>query len=480
MINKAKDAEKLNIENEKIVRLQDELRRKELEVAAREMRISTDEKVNSLNNLINADSPVILAKLPSQILFTHDGHDGEVNALKWVTDSEKYQKTNILATGGADRKVKIWLISSTSATVLDTFTNSNASITSIDVDGDCLLASSSDFASRLWTINDSRLRRTFTGHSSKVTTVKFLGKPSKSVSGSYDRTIKIWDINKHVCIRTLFAGSSCNDLVTRQGQESEVISGHFDKSIRFWDVRTDSSANSIQLQGKITSLTILPNSFQLLSSDRGDTLKLLDLRMNQVIRNYYADGFKIGCDWTRACVSPDGEYVVAGSSDGIVYIWNTLSGKIEKELKGAHTSNVNACSWSPNCQYFVSCDKNKKFAIWGPYNDPNFMSRMEFMQKRQMIDKRNLIDFEKILFLWEFHVENQGSTVVNASATSPEIRLRITDSSGQDVQGTKLGEQLQLRIELKNEDSALDMQATHLIAMSGHTQQQIALIDHKG
>lgn len=78
------------------------------------------------------------------------------------------------------------------------------------------------------------------------------------------------------------------------------------------------------------------------------------------------------------------------------------------------------------------------------------------------------------------HMEHQGSTVVNASATSPEIRLRITDANGQDVQGTKLGEQLQLRIELKNEDSALDMQATHLMAMSGHTQQQIALIDSNG
>ena len=83
-------------------------------------------------------------------------------------------------------------------------------------------------------------------------------------------------------------------------------------------------------------------------------------------------------------------------------------------------------------------------------------------------------------FEFSSHMEHQGSTVVNASATSPEIRLRITDASGQDVQGTKLGEQLQLRIELKNEDSALDMQATHLMAMSGHTQQQIALIDHNG
>ena len=144
-----------------------------------------------------------------------------------------------------------------------------------------------------------------------------------------------------------------------------MISGHFDKTIRFWDIRAISDAsNSIQLEGKITSLTISQNGNLLLSCDRGDRLKLLDLRMNQVIRDFYADGFKVGCDWTRATISPDSEYVAAGSSDGVVFIWNANNGKLEKELKGAHTSNVNACTWSPNGQLFISCDKSKKIVVW--------------------------------------------------------------------------------------------------------------------
>jgi len=365
--NKAKDAERLNYENEKLQRLQDQIKQKELEEQARNMQIS-DEKVNvfPVANLV-ADQSFILAKLPERILFSQEIHDGEVNALKWITGLDKYKNADVLATGGTDRKVKIWMVNhQSSLSLLETFTNSNAGITSIDVDGEFLLASSSDFASRLWTINDARLRRTFTGHSSKVSSVKFLGMPSKSVSGSYDRTIKIWDINKHVCIRTLFAGSSCNDLVTRQGHEAEVITGHFDKTIRFWDIRTDSSAINIPLQGKITSLTISSNNNLLLSCDRSDTLKLLDLRMNQVVKDFYADGFKVGLDWTRATISSDLEYVAAGSSDGNIFIWNANSGKLEKELKGGHSVNVNSCTWSPNGQLFISCDKSKKATVWAP------------------------------------------------------------------------------------------------------------------
>ena len=184
MSTKAKDAERLNLENEKIQRLQELLKRKELEYAARDMRLSSDNpnnnNANSSSAVFQADPAFILAKIPERVLFTQEIHDGEVNALKWITGLEKFRRNDVLATGGGDRKVKLWQINQSSLQLVDTFSNSNAAITSIDVDGKYLLASSSDFASRLWTISDSKLHRTFTGHSSKVTSVKFLGVPSKS------------------------------------------------------------------------------------------------------------------------------------------------------------------------------------------------------------------------------------------------------------------------------------------------------------
>nr|CAD7450971.1 unnamed protein product [Timema bartmani] len=54
--------------------------------------------------------------------------------------------------------------------------------------------------------------------------------------------------------------------------------------------------------------------------------------MNQVLRTFSAEGFKVGCDWSRAAFSPDGHYVSVGSSDGAVFIWN-VTGKVESILK---------------------------------------------------------------------------------------------------------------------------------------------------
>ncbi|CAD1469783.1 unnamed protein product, partial [Heterotrigona itama] len=97
---------------------------------------------------------------------------------------------------------------------------------------------------------------TLTGHCGKVMAAKFLGEPSKVVTGSYDRTLKIWDLRSKACIETKFAGSSCNDLVTSDGAGSTIISGHFDQRIRFWDTRAESSSNDILLEGKVTSLDL--------------------------------------------------------------------------------------------------------------------------------------------------------------------------------------------------------------------------------
>ncbi|XP_012279090.1 autophagy-related protein 16-1 [Orussus abietinus] len=207
---------------------------------------------------------------------------------------------------------------------------------------------------------------TLTGHCGKVMAAKFLGEPSKVVTGSHDRTLKIWDLRSRACIETKFAGSSCNDLVTSDGAGSTIISGHFDKRIRFWDTRAESSSNDILLQGKVTSLDLSRDANYLLSCVRDDTVKLLDLRMKQIVGSFSADGFKVGCDWARATFSPDGQYIAVGSSDGCVFIWSIATNKVESVLKD-HSSPVSAVSWHPHGALLASVDRAKKAVIWGDH-----------------------------------------------------------------------------------------------------------------
>uniref|UniRef100_A0A672R4F8 Autophagy-related protein 16-1-like n=1 Tax=Sinocyclocheilus grahami TaxID=75366 RepID=A0A672R4F8_SINGR len=269
-------------------------------------------------------------RVPSTALHIFDAHDGEVNAVRFSPGSR------LLATGGMDRRVKLWEVISGRCEPKGALTGSNAGITSIEFDsaGSYLLAASNDFASRIWTVDDYRLRHTLTGHSGKVLSARFLLDNSRIVSGSYDRTLKLWDLRSKVCMKTVFAGSSCNDIVCT---EQCVMSGHFDKKVRFWDIRSESIVHELELLGRVTSLDLNHDRTELLSCSRDDLVKIIDLRSNAVRQTFDAQGFKCGSDFTRVTFSPDGRYVAAGSADGVLYIWNVLTGKLDKTLDKGHS-----------------------------------------------------------------------------------------------------------------------------------------------
>uniref|UniRef100_A0A9J7Z8N7 APG16-like 1 n=1 Tax=Cyprinus carpio carpio TaxID=630221 RepID=A0A9J7Z8N7_CYPCA len=296
-------------------------------------------------------------RVPSTALHVFDAHDGEVNAVRFSPGSR------LLATGGMDRRVKLWEVVSGRCEPKGALTGSNAGITSIEFDsaGSYLLAASNDFASRIWTVDDLRLRHTLTGHSGKVLSARFLLDNTRIVSGSYDRTLKLWDLRSKVCMKTVFAGSSCNDIVCT---EQCVMSGHFDKKIRFWDIRSESIVRELELLGRVTSLDLNHDRTELLSCSRDDLVKIIDLRSIAVRQTFNAQGFKCGSDFTRVTFSPDGSYVAAGSADGVLYIWNVLTGKLDKTLDKGHSSAINSVSWSPSGAYVASVEKGSKAVLW--------------------------------------------------------------------------------------------------------------------
>uniref|UniRef100_A0A8C2H0D7 ATG16 autophagy related 16-like 1 (S. cerevisiae) n=1 Tax=Cyprinus carpio TaxID=7962 RepID=A0A8C2H0D7_CYPCA len=366
MAEKAQEANKLNAENEKDSRRRQAKLQKELADAAKEpLPIEPDDDIEVLSEDAGkgtgetspgrqtsrtpsrrASQPPPPAGLLDSIstifgyvsvcVYGHkfsksrtDAHDGEVNAVRFSPGSR------LLATGGMDRRVKLWEVVSGRCEPKGALTGSNAGITSIEFDsaGSYLLAASNDFASRIWTVDDLRLRHTLTGHSGKVLSARFLLDNTRIVSGSYDRTLKLWDLRSKVCMKTVFAGSSCNDIVCT---EQCVMSGHFDKKIRFWDIRSESIVRELELLGRVTSLDLNHDRTELLSCSRDDLVKIIDLRSIAVRQTFNAQGFKCGSDFTRVTFSPDGSYVAAGSADGVLYIWNVLTGKLDKTLDKGH------------------------------------------------------------------------------------------------------------------------------------------------
>ena len=71
------------------------------------------------------------------------------------------------------------------------------------------------------------------------------------------------------------------------------------------------------------------------------------------------------------------------------------------------------------------------------------------------------------------------SSILNNTAPSPGVRLRITTGAGDDISGTRLGEKLFLRIEIDKE-SIYGIFAKNLRAISPIEEDEIELLDSRG
>ncbi|XP_029054186.1 autophagy-related protein 16 isoform X3 [Osmia bicornis bicornis] len=122
---------------------------KELEDAARDTRPVSPDRSNLKEGIAGLPTAV-----PTKVSVTFNAHDGEVYAVKWSPVER------ILATGGADRKVKLWNITKGTSESKGILVGSNAGVMSVDFDstGTLILGASNDYASRVWTVSDLRLK----------------------------------------------------------------------------------------------------------------------------------------------------------------------------------------------------------------------------------------------------------------------------------------------------------------------------------
>lgn len=296
--------------------------------------------------------------IPNRVQLQFSAHDGEVNVVNWSPIK------HLIATGGADKIVKMWDVRKSSMSTSGEFIGSNASINSVGFDstGSYLLSASNDNACRIWTTQDCKLRHTLTGHGKKVTSAKFLGDIVKVVTGSHDRTLKIWDLQRRSCSKTISTISGCNDLVTMS--RDTIITGHMDKKIRFWDTRYDTINNEIQLQGKVTSLDISVDNWLLVSCDRADNIQLFDLRNYKMIELFKHDSFRVYYDSARVAFDRDTRLIAAGSNTGLIFIWN-LNGNLEKILQTNSQAAITAVAWDPFGSSIAAVDRGKFCSIWG-------------------------------------------------------------------------------------------------------------------
>ncbi|CAG8575588.1 21554_t:CDS:2 [Gigaspora rosea] len=63
-------------------------------------------------------------------------------------------------------------------------------------------------------------------------------------------------------------------------------------------------------------------------------------------------------------ISPDDRYIVSGSSDKCIYMWETDFPDENPIVLKAHENEVTSLSWSRDLELFASCSDDTSLRLW--------------------------------------------------------------------------------------------------------------------
>jgi WD40 repeat protein len=318
------------------------------------------------------------------LLTTLRGHS------KWVFGVSFSPDGQTLASGGADRTVKLWSLVDIHgkhpldagkfkplARLLRTFEGHADRVTQIGFspDGKTLASASFDKTIRLWRLDDVPLK-TLDGHHNRVLSVTFSPDGQRLASGSMDKTIKIWS-RTGVLLETLEGHTQRVSSLSFSPDGLLLASGSHDKTVKIWSLKEDGITNILPcpsaplfpcspsvlftLDGhsdSVTSVSFSPDSEIVASASKDKTIKLWT-RNGRLIKTL--TGHKA---WvTSVSFNPDGSMLASASDDGTVKLWNR-DGRLLRTFEGAHNSFVLGVAFSPDGKMLASAGYDNSVKLW--------------------------------------------------------------------------------------------------------------------
>lgn len=238
------------------------------------------------------------------------------------------------------------------------------------------------------------------------------------LSGSLDKTIRLWDIRwENVDPKTpwfpclYFVSSNrssyCQGFMNLAGRPVAAFdpeglifaAGISSESVKLYDLRSFDKGpfSSFKLTGKWngyyllrtkrvltfvilyfaaekedrngpewTGLKFSPDGKTILISTNGSMIKLIDAFSGTVLQTFTGH-LNTKSIPLEASFSPDSQFVISGSTDGRIHIWNAENGTKVCVLNGDHTGPVGCVQFNP--KYMMMASTCKNMAFWLPSVD---------------------------------------------------------------------------------------------------------------
>jgi eukaryotic-like serine/threonine-protein kinase len=252
-----------------------------------------------------------------------------------MTDFAATHDLGLVAYGDADRKLHVVeLATGKQLWEPARFPGTDVYALAFSPDGKTLAVSADtrDSVIRLWDVATQQEIGRLEGHAAYVTSLQFTPDGGGLISGSADQTIRIWDLATRKCVDVVRGHRQEVWRVKLLPDGKTLVSGAKDGTVLMWDISVRHPRN---LRGLIRdtfmSWTFAPDGQSILAVDwRGRVTRhrVDDLREMETLLELNDPALR----WRKGSLSENGEFLAAGSTNGLIHVWSLSKRKLEHRL----------------------------------------------------------------------------------------------------------------------------------------------------
>ena len=296
-----------------------------------------------------------------------------------------------LASGGADRTVRLWDITDDRDSMTLQKHTGPTNVLAFSPDGKMLASGSTDKTVQLWDATTGEPLATLTGHKNGIAALAFSPDGRTLVSGSTDGTIRFWQTATRAPADTLITGHAHSIKASTFFKDSStLVSAAFNGEINFWDVHTaqkvqlgNRTYENSELRDRYSAVAFSPDGTKLVSAAEDVTMVFGRFSATDAIDNLIrltdvSTGDELATlqrGSSKLIFSPDDRTKTVATTTGVgdIRLWNTETGDElvislnNDDLKPGFRGNlpmVLALAFSPDGRWLVSGTTEGEIRMW--------------------------------------------------------------------------------------------------------------------
>jgi len=284
---------------------------------------------------------------------------GHIDAVQYAVFSPDSKS---ILTCSWDKTAKIWnLQGKTVATLIG---HSEPLMTgSFSSNGAYIITGSRDKTVKLWNKEGEYLRTL--KHNQPITVVEFSPDAKYILTGTQDNTVLLWDLQGSI-VQQLKGHSKAPIAFAFAPNASFVVTASLDSTVRYWDLI---NYKLLTIEGKdkyeykkrghseiIISAAISPDNQYILTGSRDSKVILWDKKGKYITEMLHKNWI------TAVSFSRDGQYILTASSDSTAIVWDKAGNKLTQLI--GHDGKIYAATFSPDNKYILTGSSDKTARIW--------------------------------------------------------------------------------------------------------------------